>query len=300
MQSVQARLADSWDWHGRTPEDHAQFCEWQALRDPQLYIPAVLAVRRATLWFTSLVLQWQAEPTEEYERAALRLMHLIADNARSVVTLGEASLNFCPAANMVARSCFETGLVCQWLLGPPDPKLAADWELQIQRRWLGLHVKAKALMANVARLGNQIELHEMAARWEEGAARRAAMITGLTERLASSHAETAEPIKLPNVEGLCHKAGLAHLYFGYRLSSQFTHGSLLASEEFAPSPARAGIPGPWAEDWFMPLSLVLWGLRLAARGFNERPRASGEVINDRPWAEAVGMIEIRGSWTTEE
>ncbi len=54
-----------------------------------LNLPIVQSLKRGNLWFSSLLLQWEDETQRQYERAALRLMRLLASNSRAVVALGE-------------------------------------------------------------------------------------------------------------------------------------------------------------------------------------------------------------------
>jgi hypothetical protein len=255
--------------------------------DPLLYSEVVSSVRRATLWFSSLVLEWGAGRNREYEAAALLLMRLQGTNARAVVTLAETSIEHVPAALAASRSCFEAGLTCAWLLGELDAGSAPVTEAEILRRWLGLHDEARGWMAKVARDATEVGFDDTAARWRDGAERRARLLAVASKKL---ELDDATPIKRPNVAQLCERAGLSRLYHSYRLSSQFTHGTLMGAEEFSPRQARGGMAGPVADDWLLPLSMVVWGFQLSEGAYARRPLASSEPINDAPlWDAARGM-----------
>jgi hypothetical protein len=241
-------------------------------------------------WFSSLTLEWQAEPAREYESAALALMRLLETSADAVVTLAESSIEQVPAALAVSRSCLESGLTCAWLLGEPVTPSKTGSEEAVLRRWLGLHDGAREWMTKVAREAVDAGFDDAAARWHDGARRRAYLIETVSRKL---QLQVGTAIRRPSVVDLSRRAGLSRLYHGYRLSSQFTHGTLMGAEEFAASPARDGIPGPWAEDWLLPLSMVTWGFRLSAMAYTQRPRASGGAIDASPLhdaAEALGLM----------
>ncbi len=150
---------------------------------------------------------------------------------------------------MVARSCFETGLTCRWLLGPV-PSEEVIW-----RRWLGLQKASSQFMRNVKEEASESGLDGAADRWADGEARREEL-----RRRAAEHfqLQDATPILRPKVPIMCQQAGLARLYYGYRLSSQFTHGTLMA-EEFDGNAERGYTQGPWASDWLLPLNMSVWG-----------------------------------------
>lgn len=144
-------------------------------------------------------------------------------------------------------------------------------------------------MTRMAREAADAGFEDTTARWRDGARRREQLIT-MAARKLELHDDA--PIRRPSVAELCRRAGLSRLYHGYRLSSQFTHGTLMGAEEFAGGSARGGIPRPWAEDWLLPLSMVVWGFHLSVMAFVQRPRASGEPIDASPLDDAVDALGL--------
>jgi hypothetical protein len=262
--------------HGPEPSGPDQFS------DPALDALAVRAVRRAADWFAAQVAAWRTEPTREYENATLSLMDLLAANASAVLSLAESPVEQAPAALAISRSCFETGLTCAWLLGDRDATPGVDWEEAILRRWLGLHEAAGKWMRRVAREADDVGFGDTADRWNNGALRREQLLEKASRKL---QLQDGEPTQRPNVAELCRRAQLSRLYHGYRLSSQFTHGTLMGAEEFASMVEDHRVGRPHGPEWLLPLSMVVWGFELSVGAYARRPRAS-DVFDATPLREA--------------
>lgn len=207
-------------------------------------------LERAAVWISS-----RADSTEFAafsERTAQILMRPIAAHVRGVAVLGAAGFDHLTPAMSSARAAFEAGLRVAWMLN-------TDGDAEKDHRAARVHSQLAEARGRIADRMEKTGID--AARWREAQQRQQLLVDKLVGEL-----ELEMPLKrVPGVADQLKELGVGRLYQGFRIASEYAHGSLGAGAEVIPShagPTDFGVY--WPSEWYLAVNMSTWGCVLAA------------------------------------
>lgn len=230
---------------------------------------------RSIIWLRSHWDHWNATPNgrpQPYDAEARRRLWLVCELGDGVHMTLVRGGRFNPiAAHALARSTFEAGLACSWLLvgsEGPDRDLPGNHS-EIARRHLALVQEQCGWIRRVAK--------EMSAggldgdRWASGAESEHDRLLRLASLYFPQEDWPFDLPAVPSVRNLLDLMNLRRLYHGYMISSQFTHGTAMGARELHP----LRTDGFSSNDVSLAAGQVVWGLVLASRAYVRRPEGEG-------------------------
>ena len=197
----------------------------------------------------------------ESDSHAWALSNLLVRNVEGVAELARRDLVLLPAGYLAARSAFEAGVRLMWLLAPDDV-------FGRESRW-------------IAMLGEGVEHARALTRWIEERAgdpvasrRREHALRDLHEGIRQllidrGHTPTGA---LPTFAAMCRSLDLGSMYGVYRMASQYTHATWVATELYQPAVGVGRQLGEFIDDddWSTPMGLSWWCLFYPLRRALER------------------------------
>jgi len=203
--------------------------------------------------------------TYEVHHESHAMIALVIRDVEAVCTLAREDLVLFPPAVVIARSAFELAVRALWMLSPDDV-----WEQEA--RWLR-HARHSEIEF-YARVRNfQIQVGERPSRFSDRRRVAKEFYNAVAEKLDSMFPGKYDmESRPPNFRQMLKSLGQEDLYALYMDSSQFTHGSMVATQvyhrHFGTKKVMGELISP--NDWYMCLQLCWMSLTRAGRMFLKR------------------------------
>lgn len=194
-----------------------------------------------------------------------------ASHLASIAALGELGHTHLPTAMTAARAALEAGVRVQWVMEAESPE-------DCRQRAFRIVAEGGAWKRKVGQSMDRAGLD--GSRWVEGADRHDALVADLQER------GLLAPKKPPDVAAQLDGMGLARLYHGYRLASEFGHSTLASGQELEQM-YRDGGGTVRASEWLQVVMMSAWAPRFVARALPDAQHPSNPVTELERMATAL-------------
>ncbi|WP_322751235.1 MULTISPECIES: hypothetical protein [unclassified Frankia] len=181
---------------------------------------------------------------------AKSLTYLLTRNVEAVMELGRRDLVLISPATSCARVAFEVSTRLTWLLYPEDP-------YEREARWLSLLAEEEAYH----RYFDQVTDPKASKNGIADDLRK--FIEAVQDKLPEG---VTVPKRIPKLKEMLDEQGRGENYLGYRISSQYVHGTAVTGRHYRKNLGTAVRFGEFttAMDWMTPLDLCWFSIGVAS------------------------------------